>query len=79
MGKFVSILIGLVLMGLGIWGIVTWPTEVLGFLKAVVVIMALLVGLGIFVFALSELRPEEAVRAPASPTPPITDNPEREA
>ncbi len=79
MGKFVSIAIGLALMALGICGIVAWSTEVLGFLKAMAVIMALLVGLGIFVFALSELRPEEAVRAPAPPTPPITDDPARKA
>lgn len=75
MSKLVAILIGLALMALGLWGAVAWWPEVLGFLKALVALLAVLTGLGIFVFGLSELRPEETVRAPAPP--PISGDPER--
>ncbi len=74
MGKILSILIGLVLMALGIWGVVAWKVEVLAFLQAAVALMAILVGLGIFVFGLSELRAgaEElpVVETPAAPEEP---------
>jgi len=56
MGKVLSILIGLVLIVLGVWGIIGWSGEVLSFLKAAIVIMAVIIGLGIFVFGISELR-----------------------
>ena len=56
MGKVLSILIGLVLMAVGIWGVVTWSGDVVDFLKAAVVLMLIIIGLGIFVFGLSELR-----------------------
>jgi hypothetical protein len=72
--KLVAILMGMAFMALGLWGAFAWWPEVLGFLKAVVALLALLTGLGIFVFGLSELRPEEAVRAPAPPAPPTTQS-----
>ena len=50
MGKFLSILIGLILLALGIWGVLAWRADVLIFLKAAVALMAIAVGLGIFVF-----------------------------
>ncbi len=56
MGKILSILIGLILLALGIWGVVGWRGDVLVFLKAAVALMAIVVGLGIFVFGVSELR-----------------------
>ena len=73
MGKWLSILIGLVLIALGVWGVVAWWLDVVLFLKAAVVIMAIIVGLGIFVFGLSELRagPEEPpVVEPSQPSEP---------
>ncbi len=67
MGKVVSILIGLGLIALGVWGcaIPYWREAVVDFLKGGLVITALLVGLGILVFGLSELR-----AAPQVPPPP---------
>ncbi len=56
MGKVLSILIGLILLALGIWGVVAWSAQVLVFLQAAVALMAIVVGLGIFVFGVSELR-----------------------
>jgi|GEM_PF-1621352 len=69
MGKALSILIGLILMALGVWGVIAWGTEVLHFLMAAVVIMAILIGLGVFVFGLSELR-AGAEEPPVVETPP---------
>ncbi len=56
MGKALSILIGLILIALGVWGVIAWRSDVVAFIKAAVVIMAIIIGLGIFVFGLSELR-----------------------
>jgi hypothetical protein len=71
MGKVLSILIGLILMALGVWGIVAWPAEVVDFLKAAIVFMAIIIGLGIFVFGLSELRAgaEEPPMVEPAPAP----------
>jgi ABC-type transport system involved in multi-copper enzyme maturation permease subunit len=71
MGKFFSILIGLVLLALGIWGIIAWSAQVLVFLQAAIVLMAVIIGLGIFVFGLSELRagPEEPPMVESPPAP----------
>ena len=67
MGKVLSIIIGLVILALGIWGISAWSAQVLVFLQAAVAIMAVIVGLGIFVFGVSELR--------ASGEPPVLQPP----
>jgi len=56
MGKFLSILIGLILLALGVWGLIAWTPQVWIFVQAALVLMAIVVGLGIFVFGLSELR-----------------------
>ena len=59
MGKVLSILIGLILIALGVWAIAageSWRKAVLVFLQGGAVIMAFVVGLGILVFGLSELR-----------------------
>jgi hypothetical protein len=56
MGKFLSILIGLVFVGLGVWAVIAWSPQVLIFLQAAVALMAVIIGLGILVFGLSELR-----------------------
>ena len=59
MGKVLSILIGLILLALGVWGIIAWLPQVVIFLEACIALMAVVVGLGIFVFGLSELRAGE--------------------
>jgi len=71
MGKVISILMGLILMALGVWGVIAWTGEVVVFLKAAIVLMAIIVGLGIFVFGLSELRAgaEEPPVVEPSPAP----------
>ncbi len=64
MAKALSILSGLIVVGLGVWGAVAWWPQVVGFLQALVVVMAVLVGLTVIVFTLSELK---------APTPPRED------
>lgn len=56
MGKFLSILIGLILLALGVWAISAWSAQVLVFVQAAIALMAVVIGLGILVFGLSELR-----------------------
>jgi len=70
MGKVLSVIIGLVLMALGIWGIIKWSPDVLVFIRAALVIMAVLIGLGIFVFGVSELRAGDEQPSVAAPAPP---------
>lgn len=74
MGKFLSILIGVIFTGLGVWGIIAWSYQVLIVLQAAVSLMGVVVGLGILVFGLSELRAgsEEppAVDTGTPPAPP---------
>lgn len=71
MGKFLSILIGLILLALGIWAISAWSAQVLVFVQAAIAIMAVVIGLGILVFGLSELRAggeEPPLLGPAAPS-----------
>jgi hypothetical protein len=70
MGKVLSILIGLILLALGVWGIIAWTPQVVIFLQACIALTAVVVGLGIFVFGLSELRAgdEEPPVVEAAPT-----------
>ncbi len=56
MGKVLGIIIGLVLVGLGIWGIVTWWTLFLRGLMAAVPALFILVGVVLVVFFFSEIR-----------------------
>ena len=68
MTKVFFILIGLMLIGLGVWGAMAWSGAVLMFLQAVLVLAALLAGLVMIVFTLSELRaPEPPAELPAAP------------
>jgi hypothetical protein len=74
MAKALSILSGVIVAGLGVWGAVAWWPQVIGFLQALAVIMAILVGLTVIVFGLSELKapapPRDdaaSVTAPAEP------------
>jgi len=74
MGKWISILLGLILIALGIWGIVErWWEYVWPFVYAGLVVMAILVGLGALVFGISEVRSaaeERRVTEPVAPPPP---------
>jgi len=75
MGKVLSILIGLILIALGVWGILhpSWQEAVVYCVKGGLVIMAIIIGLGIFVFGVSELR--AGGEPTVTPTPPSTDEP----
>jgi len=71
MGKFLSILIGLILLALGIWAISAWSAQVFVFVQAAIAIMLVVIGLGILVFGLSELRAggeQPPVLEPAAPS-----------
>jgi hypothetical protein len=74
-----SILIGLILMALGVWGIVDegWRGAVVAFVQGGLVILAILVGLGVFVFGLSELR--AGAEEPPVMEPPSDDKPAGES
>ncbi|NIM05937.1 MAG: hypothetical protein GTO55_06595 [Armatimonadetes bacterium] len=66
MGKWLSILVGLILAALGLAGIIGWWSEgVWSFIRSGVVLAAFFVGIGAIVFGIGELR------APAE-TPPVT-------
>jgi hypothetical protein len=70
MGKVLSVIIGLVILGLGIAGIIRWQEQVIELLQAVLALMAVIIGLGILVFGLSELRAGEPPSAqPTIPQP----------
>jgi len=73
MGKWISILLGLVLIVLGIWGIFADLETVWKFVYAGLVILAILVGLGALMFGISEVRSaaeERRVAEPTAPPPP---------
>ncbi len=74
MGKVLSILVGLILIALGIWGVVAWTADVVLFIKAAVVIMLIIIGLGVLVFGISELR-AGAEEPPVVETPPAAEKP----
>jgi hypothetical protein len=67
MAKALSILSGLIVVALGVWGAVAWWPQVVGFLQALVVTMAVLVGLTVVVFGLSELKAPAPLRDDAAP------------
>ena len=78
MGKVLSILIGLILLAVGAWLIVTWSAQVLVFIQAAVALMLVVIGLGIFVFGVSELRAggeEPPVLEAAPPSAESSDQP----
>lgn len=74
MGKIISIFIGLICIALGVLGLLNdgWRTAFLNFVQGGLVVMAILVGLVILVFGLSELRAgseEPAVAEPPAEQP----------
>jgi len=76
MGKWLSIIVGLVLAALGLAGIIAWWSEtVWPFLKAGIVLAAFFIGVGAIVFGIGELRtPAEIppITPPATPSAPPT-------
>ena len=73
MGKAIIILIGLVFIALGVWGIAAWPDAVLFFIKAMVALGLIIVGLGMLAFGISEIRSaaeERRLAAEVEATPP---------
>jgi len=73
MGKAFIILFGLILIALGVWGIVAWWPEVLIVIKAMLVLCAVLLGLGMLAFGISEIRSaaeERRLAAEVEATPP---------
>ncbi len=67
MARVLFILVGLALVGLGVWGVVAWSRAVLMFLEAIVVLAAIFAGLVMIVFTVSDLRaPEPPVETPAA-------------
>ncbi|UCH33433.1 MAG: hypothetical protein JSV65_12735 [Armatimonadota bacterium] len=73
MGKALIILIGLIFIALGVWGIVAWGAAVLIAIKAMVALGFVVVGLGMLAFGISEIRSaaeERRLAAEAEATPP---------
>lgn len=73
MGKALIILLGLIAIGLGIWGIVAWSDAVLIAIKAMVALGLVVIGLGMLAFGISEIRSaaeERRLAAEVEATPP---------
>jgi len=70
MGKVISIFIGLICIALGVLGLLNeaWRGDFVDFVQGGLIVMALLVGLVILVFGLSELRA-------GSEEPPVAESP----
>ncbi len=66
MTRYVSLLIGVVIVALGVWAMVAWWGAVLVMLRAFVAVLAVLLGLGIILFGLSELWAGEGRETPPS-------------
>lgn len=76
MGKWIAILLGLILIALGVWGIIEWREDVWKFVKAGLVVAAIIVGMGAFAFGWSEIRSaaeERKLAEPVAPTPPPSE------
>jgi len=77
MGKWLSIIIGLVLAALGLAGVIHWWGEgVKDFIRAGIVLAAFLIGVGAIIFGIGELRtPAEIPPAASQPSPPKGESP----
>lgn len=63
MGKVLGIVIGVVLVILGAWGLITWWSLFVRGLMAAVPILAVIVGVVLLVFFISEIRSSFQERA----------------
>jgi membrane protein involved in colicin uptake len=76
MGKWIAILLGIILLALGVWGIIVWASEyVWPFVAAALVIGAVIIGLGAIAFGYSEIRSAAEERKIAEAAPPPTAPP----
>ena len=66
MTRFISMVIGVVIVVLGVWGVVAWWDSVLVLLRGLVAIVGVLLGVGIILFGLSELWAGEGRETPPS-------------
>jgi len=78
MGKVLTMLIGLALIALGVLGCIKepWHAAVISFVLGGLVVTALVVGLMLFVFSVSELRAggePKLVEPAAGPEPPSAE------
>ena len=68
MARVLLIVVGLLLVLVGVCGLVGWQFEVVRFLKAAVVMLAIVVGLALCIFGVSELRAPREEPLPAEPS-----------
>ena len=66
MTRFISLAIGVVIVALGVWAMVAWWGAVLVMLRACVAVLAVLLGIGIILFGLSELSAGQGREVPPS-------------
>jgi hypothetical protein len=82
MGKFLGVVIGVVLVVLGLWGIVTWWSLFVRALMAAVPALMIVVGAVLVVFFVSEIRSSMRERAemetPAEEEPKEEETPSKE-
>jgi hypothetical protein len=69
MAAVVMTVLGIVVLGLGVWGIVAWSDAVLLLLKALVALGAVLFGVVLLIFGISELAGRRAGKATDAPPP----------
>lgn len=56
MAKWIVLAVGVILTGLGVLGVIAWASSVWIVIKACLALAALVIGLGIIVFSVGELR-----------------------
>jgi uncharacterized membrane protein len=69
MGKVLGVVIGVVLVVLGVWGIVTWWSLFVRGLMAAVPALMIVVGVVLLVFFFSEIRSSVKEKAEIEPAP----------
>jgi len=76
MGKWIAILLGIILVALGVWGIIVWRYDYIWpFVAAGLAIGAVIVGLGAIAFGVSEVRSAAEERKIAESAPPASTPP----
>ncbi|MHB9131429.1 MAG: hypothetical protein ACYDBB_10105 [Armatimonadota bacterium] len=73
MARVVMTLLGLVILALGVWAIIVWTPEVLVLLKGAVAVAAVLIGLALLIFGISEITGARAAKSPSPPPPPAQE------
>lgn len=70
MARIIMTILGLILLGLGIWTTILWWPEVKTLLLACIALGLLLIGLAVVIFGISELVGALPHKTPAGTTPP---------